>query len=1698
MNVESVQMLLYLLQVSLITWVRVAGPCILFGLYYGLLSTLPIGPSQILSIRAFLLGGNTSGSAALSGLMVGQLILFLSIFYSPLYILIIKPHVITLLIVPYVIFYWFRTKDLSDYRVFRPIDSFRDFRIYNIFIDSFILQILNPILLPSPVLARLIHLFLFRYSNNVMFLISSFLGWLVGHMLFSNLSRLLLIRIESDSPILYLLIKRIIYKTFSIIIFINVLLYLGKAPVSLFTNKFEDRLILLDTNFRQLPDLILWMFKPWPTSSFDQYKPNRPIRYIENNRLSGNSPVKRQVSNHFFNRCLTDGKERLTFAVLPSLSIFEKQLQFRESSKDGSLLIQYSYKDWIWDQLRKNKALNHELKNRIKSLDTKSIFSKTIERRTEFIDKNKGRLPRLYDPFLSNSYRVRIPTSHSFWILCNLLELQTGDNNEYTGQSNNYNRIQDWISNRYQQLNCDKVPLPWETLPRSARRIFLFMFQNSRDVRIQSLFKEMDLVYKENDPLSVTWQVTWEQVFKLPLAERALFFIYLKEDCSGFDWIDLLDIFSIHKERSSSLEQKVRSIYKIEELLKQLTHNTHLIVNNRFDVVGGVTDIRNRKLKNLGITIGKTRLKTRKIIKRFSETSDFRRRLIKGSMRPRRRKILVWKLFQEKAHSPFFLRLIETPTLFQPSTREFINSERFIIDAEQETNVQFEKELSSSSSLNNIEGLHSSIAARWDTGPIHTGRGLLLVLQSNIRKYVKLPILITLKNFGRIFLFQVPEWNEDWNQWHKESHINCTYDGEEFSDTELPGRWLKEGLQIKIVNPFELKPWHTHKGKQSTVRGKRIRLKKIEPQKSRKKSKLEQGEFKATYLTIWGFQTDIPFGTIQKDPSFWKPIKRELIRTWKNSLSLGTRQINSFCSKLGIFTICRSSLWKDLNPFNRFKFKAIQENSSQTNGIGNNTLPDIKTKYKKRDKPNIRETLRESIHIDNQSHPITSSENRRVPDTLSGFELETQSQFGIYQSNNIIIKKIDKDERSIKPLHLNKVKIDRRLRNTDLTSSLRIKKELVDTQRTSLRFRISMAKFFDKYLPIAILFQRINRILSNYYVILMTFQIQLVGVIRDIFENDAKIQESTLIIPNTGRKTLQIDDNKSMRPLSQAYIYDNLWGISVRDSLDLNHLLEILKDSEDPKEPDNNEQLDEDSNRDDNNEEQDSEEYNDDLNNGNILKKKTKYSKSIHDKNNREKEGFVKCLDNRDKIIHKYIDEQIKDFTMAQGLFKQLLNLNKNDYKIWLECFDRYNLPLRVWRKIAPYKWRVNAENLNRLKEIERSYFEKQDRYVSYKKRDNYSVYTKNPSFRDRIKNLNKRRKYNHLLYSFVDSLQDANIHGSLMWKNAMKQEIRCKNRIKKLITRKGKKSFHQRISNLESKLIPKTDLVLWIIPDLMETRKAYETRSRFVPKTSILQKNLFHYFSNGQFQRLSIDYGFEQRKIKSDEMLLRERTSHDYIFQWKWKSEALERELQKFKDLISLSSVLENKPDLTAFCINMGIDLDLLDLFFEKEKGEMLEDLFIISAHRLSRIFDDQILMYKMVSILLKFGNRFKRRLDRDILDGCKPRLSLINRREKKKDCSYLYNVEDLLLPRRRRESRFLGSLGIPKHVKCKEHLLDSTFQMQEGEESKDSNGTQSIKRFLWPSYRLEELACINRFCFNTSNGSRFAILKIRMYTII
>ncbi|KAG6540021.1 hypothetical protein Mapa_018604 [Marchantia paleacea] len=93
--ITSIPLLLSVLWVPILSWINFSSTFFLFGIYYGFLTTLPIGPSQLLSIRAFLLEGNFSGIAAVSGLITGQFLIFLSIYYSPLYVILIKPHLLT-------------------------------------------------------------------------------------------------------------------------------------------------------------------------------------------------------------------------------------------------------------------------------------------------------------------------------------------------------------------------------------------------------------------------------------------------------------------------------------------------------------------------------------------------------------------------------------------------------------------------------------------------------------------------------------------------------------------------------------------------------------------------------------------------------------------------------------------------------------------------------------------------------------------------------------------------------------------------------------------------------------------------------------------------------------------------------------------------------------------------------------------------------------------------------------------------------------------------------------------------------------------------------------------------------------------------------------------------------------------------------------------------------------------------------------------------------------------------------------------------------------------------------------------------------------------------------------------------------------------------------------------------------------------
>lgn len=109
-------------------------------------------------------------------------------------------------------------------------------------------------------------------------------------------------------------------------------------------------------------------------------------------------------------------------------------------------------------------------------------------------------------------------------------------------------------------------------------------------------------------------------------------------------------------------------------------------------------------------------------------------------------------------------------------------------------------------------------------------------------------------------------------------------------------------------------------------------------------------------------------------------------------------------------------------------------------------------------------------------------------------------------------------------------------------------------------------------------------------------------------------------------------------------------------------------------------------------------------------------------------------------------------------------------------------------------------------------------------------------------------------------------------------------------------------------------------------------------------------------------------------------------------------------------------------------------------------------------------------------------------------------------KDHFDLLVPEMILSSRRRRELRILNSLnfnlknrnGVDRNpVFCKENNIKSWGQFLDESKhlDRDKNELIKLKFFLWPNFRFEDLACMNRYWFDTNNGSRFSMLRIYMY---
>nr|YP_009869251.1 hypothetical chloroplast RF19 [Allium macranthum]QKJ80755.1 hypothetical chloroplast RF19 [Allium macranthum] len=847
---------------------KIINSVVVVGLYYGFLTTFSIGPSYLFLLRARVMEEGTEKEiSATTGFITGQLMMFISIYYAPLHLALGRPHTITVLVLPYLLFhfFWNNHKNFFDYGS-TTRNSMRNLSIQCVFLNNLILQLFNHFILPSSTLARLVNIYMFRCNNKMLFVTSSFVGWLIGHILFMKWVGLVLFWILQNHSIRsnkYLVseLRNSMARIFSILLFITCVYYLGRMPSPIGTRKlketseteesdvettyetkktkqeqegstkedkdspvYEDSYLDIHQDNWELGKLkedktYFWFEKPIVTFLFDYKRWNRPLRYLKNDRFE--NAIRNEMAQYFFYICPNKGKQIISFTYPPSLSTFSEMIEQKISLYTTEKLSHEDlYNYWVYNNEKKKYNLKNEFISRIKILekDKGSFTFNILEKRSRLCDDEHEQeyLPKMYDPFLNGPYRGTIKNLDSHEIMT------------------------DFITSR-----ADSIEILW------INKIHGLFHKNS-----QAFEHKKNRFYSDEAFLSNPIEnslTSIDKFYRIDSESQAKSLKFL------FDVIttDSNDLIKILKNSIEMKEIKVsRWSYKLiddcEEDEEESLEDPEIRSRKGKRVVIYIDNDQSTNSSTTNNTTSNTSDEGDEMaLIRYSKQSYFRRGIIKGSMRAQRRKTIIWEMFQANVHSPLFLDRIDKTFFFSfldiSKIKNWLGgtSESQIYYFEQEHTKENEK----TKEEKKEENEQIAISEVWKSYIfIQAIRGT----QSFLRKYVILPVLIIAKNISRILLF--PEWYEEWNG---EIHVKCTYNGVQLSETEFPKNWLRDGIQIKILFPFCLKPWQRSK----------VRFNHGD-QRRRKKEKKDN----FCFLTVWGRETELPFGSPLKRPSFFEPI----------------------------------------------------------------------------------------------------------------------------------------------------------------------------------------------------------------------------------------------------------------------------------------------------------------------------------------------------------------------------------------------------------------------------------------------------------------------------------------------------------------------------------------------------------------------------------------------------------------------------------------------------------------------------------------------------------------------------------------------------------------------------------------------------------------------------------------------------------
>nr|YP_010463498.1 hypothetical chloroplast RF1 [Galium spurium]UUL70410.1 hypothetical chloroplast RF1 [Galium spurium] len=1811
---------------------KIINSAVVVGLYYGFLTTFSIGPSYLFLLRAQVMEEGTEKKvSATTGFITGQLMMLISIYYAPLHLALGRPHTITVLALPYLLFhfFWNNHKHFFDYGS-TTRNLMRNLSIQCVFLNNLIFQLFNYFILPSSMLARLVNIYMFRCNNKMLFVTSSFVGWLIGHILFMKWLGLVLVWIQQNHPIRsnvligsnkYLVseLRNFMDRIFSILLFITCIYYLGRIPSPILTKKLketsqaeegveseEERDVEIEktsemkgtkqeqeesteedpssspfseekedpykideteeirvkgkektkdefhfqfteTGYNNNPfyDYELTMNgnqensklkekktaetrelfhfeKPLITILFDYKRWNRPFRYIKNNRF--NKAVRKEISQYFFEACKNDGKQRISFTYLPSLSTFWEMIQRKLSlsTLDKTSSNEFD-KHWVYTNNKKRNNLNKEFRNRIEALDKEFIFLNILDIKTRFCnDDTKSKyLPKMYDPLLKGAYRGRIKE----------MFLPSKNSTENLIKTVGINRIHSILTD-YQEFEqkgglFDKKKLSTEIykfLPLAGE--FDIEQKSNLTLKSLSLFsdQEQNKIDFEKEKLKMLFNVT-QRHSNGQKESDGLKKISKKLPRWSSNLITELEQQSGEYQENMTIDHQIRS--RKAKRVVIFTANKETDDPNNTDP--NTTDQRNEVA-----------------LIRYSQQSDFRRGIIKGSIRAQRRKLIIWELLQPNVHSLLFLDRIKKVPIFgfyipRPIKLFFQNWIQTNI------NLKFlgykkedKKEEDKQEDKKRKEQARIQLAEAWDTIPFaQVIRGCMLITQSVLRKYIFLPFYIIVKNIGRILLLKFPEWSEDLEEWNREMHIKCTYNGVQLSETEFPKNWLTDGIQIKILFPFCLKPWHKSKLQ-------------LSDNYLKKKQKIP-----FYFLTVWGMETNLPFGSPRKGSSFvefFKPVIRELEIKLVKLKKIYFIFLKVFKEKTKIFVIIGKEikrcfveiflfikkLIKELSKLNPIRLLGVYDSNENTGK--KDSIIKINESFSQNKNPHSTNSLltekkkkiaNKTSTIRNKIEKITKVKKKKNP--------------RIYISPNKISSNIDKFEFSKTICKIVKKRNDRLISKLNSFRKIFVEKLYINIFIFIIKIsRLNIQSFIEskkKYSDRAInetTYERINK--KTIYFI-------------------SNIKKSVATIKNNNKKNSDLFCDLSH--LSQAYLF---YKLSQTQAINL-----------------------------------------------------YKLGSGFHYR----RTGF-------------FIKNKIKHFFERQGLLNFEFNYNKfrnyptDSWKGWLKEHYQYNLSTIRWSKLISANWRNRINQHNKVQNYKLNLAEK-DQLIHSKKQKNSEVYlllnqknnfqknykhdllsyqyinyekgrnpfsyespfeqkvTKNPEFfsdsntykHKPFKRLEKnsilrtsdiryrkkdfdRKILNWKIINFyfikkvdIETWFKINIGSNqtkldsdsknyqINKKNSLFYLTLLKNPNLKISSRSPKNPFLDWMG-MNEKIInrPISGLEFWFFPEFLPFFNLYKKKPWVIPskvffcnlnenaageKQNIARKelssnkniknknkkeiserggdprsdtqknpgNLGSFLPRKQEKQIEEDYAVSQIKKKKQYKSKTEAELDFFLkryllFQLRWGN-ALNQRMTKNIKIYCLLLRLKNPRKISIFSIQkkeMSLDIMLID------KNLSLTELIkkgalIIEPARLSVKNNGQFIMYKTLDISLVHTSKHQT----DQAYG----------EEEYIDTSFLDLLvpENILSSRRRREFRILicfnsktqnrNLVKIPSFFWTR----NNPSQLLNKEKDLDTEKKEliNLKKFLWPNYRLEDLACLNRYWFDTTNGSRFGILKLQMY---